>query len=60
MTRFVIGRDGAVAQAQDAGSDIASQEVVSCVVRSFGNLSFPQPEGGVATVTYPIVLSPGE
>ncbi|MBX3204657.1 MAG: AgmX/PglI C-terminal domain-containing protein [Labilithrix sp.] len=60
VTRFVIGRDGAVAQAQDAGSDIASQEVVSCVVRSFNNLSFPQPEGGVATVTYPIALSPGQ
>jgi hypothetical protein len=60
VTKFVIGRDGAVAQAQDAGSDIASQEVVSCVVRSFNNLSFPQPEGGIATVTYPIVLSPGE
>lgn len=60
VTRFVIGRDGAVAQAQDAGSDLASQEVVSCVVRSFNNLSFPQPEGGVATVTYPIVLNPGE
>jgi hypothetical protein len=58
VTKFVIGRDGAVAQAQDAGSDIASQEVVSCVVRSFNNLSFPQPEGGIATVTYPIVLSP--
>ena len=60
VTRFVIGRDGAVAQAQDAGSDIANQEVVSCVVRSFNNLSFPQPEGGIATVTYPIALSPGE
>ncbi len=60
VTKFVIGRDGAVAQAQDAGSDIASQEVVSCVVRSFNNLSFPSPEGGIATVTYPIVLSPGE
>lgn len=59
VTKFVIGRDGAVAQAQDAGSDIASQEVVSCVVRSFNNLSFPQPEGGIATVTYPIALSPG-
>jgi hypothetical protein len=59
-TKFVIGRDGAVAQAQDAGSDLPSQEVVSCVVRSFTNLSFPQPEGGIATVTYPIVFSPGE
>ncbi len=60
VTKFVIGRDGAVAQAQDGGSDIASQEVVSCVVRSFNALSFPSPEGGIATVTYPIVLSPGE
>ena len=60
VTKFVIGRDGAVAQAQDAGSDIPSQEVVSCVVRSFNNLSFPQPQGGIAMVTYPIILSPGE
>ncbi len=59
-TKFVIGRDGAVASAQDGGSDIPNQEVVRCVVRSFGNLSFPQPEGGIATVTYPIVFSPGE
>lgn len=60
VTKFVIGRDGSVAQASDAGSDLASQEVVSCVVRSFTNLSFTQPEGGVATVIYPLVLSPGE
>jgi hypothetical protein len=60
VTKFVIGRDGQVAQAQDAGSDLPNQEVVSCVVRSFGNLSFPHPEGGVATVTYPIALTPGE
>ena len=59
-TKFVIGRDGHVAQAQDAGSDLPSQKVVSCVVRSFANLSFPPPEGGVATVVYPIVLTPGE
>jgi hypothetical protein len=60
VTKFVIGRDGSVAQAQDAGSDIPSQDVVGCVVRSFNNLSFPQPEGGLAMVTYPIVLTPGE
>jgi hypothetical protein len=60
VTKFVIGRDGHVAQAQDAGSDLPSQEVVSCVVRSYANLSFPPPEGGIATVVYPIVLTPGE
>jgi hypothetical protein len=60
VTKFVIGRDGSVAQASDAGSDIASQEVIGCVVRSYTSLSFPQPEGGIATVVYPIVLTPGE
>lgn len=60
VTKFVIGRDGAVSQASDAGSDLPNSEVTSCIVRSFGNLSFPQPEGGVATVVYPITLAPGE
>jgi hypothetical protein len=59
-TRFVIGRDGAVMQASDGGSDLPDQNVVACVVRSFNTLSFPAPQGGVATVTYPIILSPGE
>lgn len=59
-TKFVIGRDGSVMQSQDAGSDMPNQSVVSCVVRSFQSLSFPQPEGGVATVVYPIVLTPGD
>jgi hypothetical protein len=59
-TKFVIGRDGAVAQSSDAGSDLPDQQVVACVVRSFHNLSFPSPEGGIATVTYPIILTPGE
>jgi hypothetical protein len=31
--------------------------VVSCVVRGFGNLSFPPPEGGIVTVQYPISFS---
>ena len=59
-TKFVIGRDGSVQQASDAGSDMPDQNVVACVVRSFNALSFPSPEGGIATVTYPIVLTPGE
>ncbi len=59
-TKFVIGRDGAVNQSSDAGSDLPDQAVVACVVRSFNTLSFPSPEGGVATVTYPITLTPGD
>jgi hypothetical protein len=59
-TKFVIGRDGLVMQAQDGGSDLPDQKVVSCVVRSFNSLTFPAPEGGVATITYPIILTPGD
>ncbi len=56
VTRFVIDRDGAVVATSDSGSDLPDREVVSCVVRSFGALSFPQPEAGVVTVLYPIVF----
>ncbi len=57
--RFVIGRDGAVASVANGGSDLPDAGVVSCVVRSFGSLSFPQPEGGVVSVVYPLSLTPG-
>lgn len=57
--RFVIGRDGAVSNVANGGSDMPDGGVVSCVVRAFYGLSFPQPEGGIVTVTYPIMFSPG-
>jgi hypothetical protein len=57
--RFVIGRDGAVSNASNGGSDLPDSGVVSCVISAFYGLSFPQPEGGIVTVVYPIMLSPG-
>jgi hypothetical protein len=56
--RFVIGRDGSVSSVADGGSDLGDPAVVSCVVRAFYGLSFPQPEGGIVTVTYPLVFTP--
>jgi hypothetical protein len=58
--KFVIDRSGAVSTSSDGGSDLPDQGVVQCVVRGFGNLSFPQPEGGIVTVVYPIIFNPGE
>ncbi len=55
---FVIGTDGAVTSASAGNAGIADAGMVSCVVRSFHRLQFPQPEGGVVRVTYPIVFSP--
>jgi hypothetical protein len=56
--RFVIGRDGAVSTVNNGGSDLPDAGVVSCVLRAFNGLSFPQPEGGVVTVTFPILFAP--
>ena len=57
--RFVIGADGAVSNVGNGGSDMPDGGVVSCIMRSFEGLSFPRPEGGIVTVVYPIMFSPG-
>jgi len=59
-TRFVIGRDGSVASATDAGSDLGDEAVIRCVVTAFGNIRFPVPEQGAVIVKFPILLSPGD
>lgn len=56
--RFVIGRDGSVMSAESGGSDLPDGGVVSCVTRAFYGLSFPPPDNGIVTVSYPIVFSP--
>jgi Vault protein inter-alpha-trypsin domain/von Willebrand factor type A domain len=56
--RFIIGRDGSIASASDAGSTLPDSQVVACVVRSFTGLSFPQPEGGIVVVVYPLDFAP--
>ena len=59
--RFVIGRDGARLERRErrlghAGSAASSR---ASSARFYG-LSFPQPEGGIVTVVYPIMFSPGD
>ncbi len=55
--RFVIGSDGAVSNVS-AGGDLPDAAVKSCVASAFYGLSFPTPEGGIVTVSYPIMLTP--
>jgi hypothetical protein len=57
--RFVISREGSVTNVQNGGSDIPDSGVVSCVVQAFYGLSFPSPENGIVSVSYPIMFSPG-
>ena len=58
--RFVIGRDGAISNVSNGGSDLPDSGVVSCIVRAYYGLSFPQPEGGIVTAVIPVMLSPGD
>lgn len=57
--RFVISREGAVSNVQNGGSDLPDAGVVGCVIQAFYGLSFPAPDAGIVTVSYPIMLSPG-
>ena len=58
---FVIARDGSVSTSQDtSGSDLADRDVRACVVKWFQSLSFPEPAGGIVSVTYPFAFTPNE
>ena len=60
-TKFVFDTQGAVSSAaRDNSTTLTDAGVVSCVTRSFSNLSFPQPEGGIVVVVYPLIFAPGD
>ncbi len=56
VTRFAIDRTGTVTQVADGGGDAPLGEVSACVRRAFYALSFPEHEGGIVTVVYPLVF----
>jgi hypothetical protein len=58
--RFVIGADGAVGSATDAGSTIPDRTVVECLRHSFELMSFPVPSAGKLAVTYSVTFAPAE
>jgi hypothetical protein len=61
VIRLIIDRQGSVASASAAaGTDLLDPAVVACVTRAMSGLSFPQPEGGLVTVNYPIQFGGGE
>lgn len=57
--RFVISRTGTVSSVAST-AELPDSAVVSCVERAFYSLTFPQPEGGIVSVSYPIVFSPDD
>jgi hypothetical protein len=55
--KFVIDRSGAVAMVSAAERSLGDSAVATCVENAFKSMSFPEPEGGIVTVVYPLVLS---
>jgi MYXO-CTERM domain-containing protein len=58
--KFEISAKGEVSSAKDGGSDLPDKSVIDCVVRGFGNITFPESlEKKSVSVTYPISFTPG-
>ena len=56
--QFTIEQNGSVSRVSTAGADEVGAGVAACVVRAMQQLSFPAPDGGTVTVSYPFVFSP--
>ena len=59
-THFVIDVDGTVSNVSNESSTLPDPQTVRCVLDVFSELCFPSPEGGIVTVVYPIMFSPGD
>jgi TonB family protein len=59
VVRFIVDRDGRVSLSELEKSTLGDEEATSCVVDGFRKLRFPQPDGGVVTVVYPMKFSQG-
>lgn len=58
---FIIQLSGEVSDAHAVCPTLADHQAIDCVVEQFRKIKFPPPEGGgVVTVFYPIMFSPGE
>lgn len=56
---FVINKDGKVVVAGAKEATMRSPEVLDCLGKAMGRLSFPQPEGaGLVQVSYPFLFQP--
>lgn len=54
---FTIRRDGKV-EGATATTDLTDKAVSTCMARAVESISFPSPDGGVAKVTFELLLTP--
>lgn len=58
-TTFTIATTGNVSFATTMG-EITDKPTLLCIQKAFATLSFPQPDGGVVKVVFPLTFSPPE
>jgi outer membrane biosynthesis protein TonB len=58
VAKYVIGSDGSVTSAKDAGSTIGNPTIIAAVLRALRLSSFPNPAGGPVTVTQTYSFTP--
>jgi hypothetical protein len=58
--RFVVEPDGKATNITKSASNLRDDDVVRCVLSTFGSLDFPNPTGAAVTVTYPIDFRPAD
>lgn len=58
-TTFTITAAGSVIGAKATG-EITDKPVLLCIEKAFSALSFPQPEGGIVKVVFPVTFGPPE
>jgi hypothetical protein len=56
--RFIVGRDGAVTNVSNAGSDFPDSRGIACVLNAFYALQFPPSPSGIVTVIFPLRFEP--
>ncbi|MFK7926713.1 MAG: TonB family protein [Myxococcota bacterium] len=55
--RFMIAEDGSVSAAQVSKDEVPDPVVSRCVLKTFRQMQFPEPTGGVVIVTYPFLFA---
>jgi hypothetical protein len=58
--RVIVKRAGKPERVENAGTDLPDGGVMRCVLAVYEQLDFPAPEGSEATVTVPVMFSPGD
>jgi hypothetical protein len=58
VVKLVISANGNVTSTKADSSTLGDAPTDACITRAFANLSFPQPESGIVTVLYGLILSP--